>query len=252
MKKLLFYLLGIALFVGCATVDYKHSAYLVEENGVDLKKAPSEIGLSITGEEVNYFSGKYFGMIALNFRNNTDEWIYLKNIDVDFGSPAINKTIFYPIGKEYIAWKNAIVEQKDIDEHNRQAFWGSLAITGILASEFSQNDNIKVAGNVAALTSAGLMAASEYQNILRDVEGVDLFPENHLLSGEIVIPPGFFAKRWILVNSNDETPFIDTISLKYTDENDKEEIAKLRIKNAVEGYRKSHWQSEKNPARPQY
>ncbi len=217
MKKILaLQLIIIALLVSCASVDYSNVGAVVNSDNSPTTPSYSKLGLKISAEEDESFASEYFGVINFSFVNNSQDWITIKNIKLDFGNDTINSNINIISGNDILAWKESTMLRNKIDEHNQNVFLGSLALSGALLST-SNNSDVKTAGNTMLLGSITSLSVKEIAEGADRIQYSTIFPANHLLNSNFTIPPGLFVKKWIVINTknHNQTGIITKFDIEY-------------------------------------
>lgn len=232
MRFLCYMILAAALFsASCASIEYANAGQQVNDNNKLSDREVSDLGLKISAEENVQLGSDYFGVINFSFINTSQEWIYIKNIKLDFGD-GINENIRIISGKDIYAWKESTLHRNQIDEYNMKLFLGTVALAGAFMSE-SGNKYAGKTGELMLLGAYSSLSVKELNDSQKKINYPAIFPQNHLLSGEIIVPPGLFVKKWIVVNSrnHDKIGIIKKFDIEYeTKSNDKERI-RIRLEN---------------------
>jgi len=172
--------------------------------------------------EVSYresHSTKYFGVIDFVFNSNTQDWIYIKRVKLDFGKEEINKIVKFTSGAEYQAWAQGIHNRKT---KTKKIFAGIGMVLGMAAAT-SNNSDTRSAGVLTAIGSASALSASDFNSKYETIDRSLIFPPGHLFSGEIIIPPGLLMHRFIVINTSrhKEIGFLKTFNLELEFKNGK-------------------------------
>lgn len=242
MKKVFLGLFVLLFLVSCA---YKHSggyAKVINKSGEVIQVGKkTNLGLIISCSENMRLSSKYFGMIDFTFENKTQDWIHIKNIKIDFGKKIINENVKIISGKDISRWYAAIERRIAIKDYNKQMVESVLLGVGVGLSQFSRDINVQRAGGLIGLMAGTSLLINEFNQNLDKLEKSKIFPKNHLLVEDVVIPPGLFVKKWLLLNSknHEETSIIDKIFLEYETENGEVEKVKINLKQ----FGVKRWQS---------
>lgn len=229
MKKILaLQLIVIALFMSCASVDYSNVGAVVNSDNTPTERTHTKSGLKISAEEDETFASEYFGVINFSFVNNSQDWITIKNIKLDFGNDTINSNVTIISGNDIQAWKESTMLRNKIDEHNQNVFWSSLALSGAWLST-SSNSDVKAAGNNILLGAITSLSVKEMTEASDRIQYATIFPTNHLLNSNFTIPPGLFVKKWIVINTKNhkQTGIITKFDIEYQTSN--LETEKVRI-----------------------
>lgn len=248
----------LVLFCGCATVDGANYATNISgnqsaENGDDTQKniPVTKTGLVISGEEAANISTDYFGVLKFTFRNTTDEWVRIKRVKIYFDNEEIDKNVYIPVGEELFVWQDAVSKKIAIDNRNSGNFWAAVGIiSGITAIASDDEATSNVAGaafgsSIIGATVSDYKTAKKYENM-----AATIYPKEHLLSGKILVPPGLFVNRFIVLNSknNSKIGYLSSINIEY--ETDKGVVDKVKLQfrkspyERVKGYTNSKWQKQ--------
>ena len=168
--------------------------------------------LLVSAGEAATYSTAYLGLVEVTFENRTSVWKQVDQVAVDFGSPAKNQSVTIASEEEIDAWERTIA----ISCAARR--W-PLASTGIealglaagdaLGAWADHHDRAPVAGAAGAPPAAGPEPSAG--------PPPPSYPDAHLLTTPIRIPPGLFTKRWILLSTPANPPggCIDSMILSY-------------------------------------
>ncbi len=260
MKKNLLVILILIVITGCSSIDSPNYAQNISgdksNNGIEEGSNKDDIvtkaGLVISGEEAANISTDYFGVLKFTFRNTTDEWVRIKRIKVYFDNEEIDKNVYVPVGEELSIWQDAVAKKIAIDSRNSANFWTTVGvISGITAIAADDRDTSNAAGavfggSVVGASISDYKTAKKLENI-----AVTAYPKEHLMSGKILVPPGLFVNRFIVLNSknNDKIGYLSSINIEY--ETEKGVIDKVKLpfrKNPYESdrsvYSNSRWQKK--------
>jgi len=187
--------------VGCATVEDKQYADFQDERGRTRSFEDYTIkGLRVTFERNDELSDANFDVVQMTFENQSSEWIRLKDITVDMGSEAKNKRVYVPGGRDLSAWAEATRQRKEIENHNDRVFLASFVGTSAIIGATSKSSTSQAVAFGVASTALTVDAIQTISKTGKRVGDVGMYPDTHLLAGEIAIPPGLFQKRWIVLN----------------------------------------------------
>jgi hypothetical protein len=181
---------------GCATVANTHTARPISADGATPVHRNAS-GLSVSGEELEEVSSPHFGVIAVTFENPTSDWIQIDDVELDFGSETKNKNIFIPWGEQITSWELATSQRLAIRRVNTENALGLLAIGGAMAAGLGRRSAVGAVGGLVALGSMGALWGQAMNNNLTAAT----LPPAHLFATPFSVPPGLFAKKWVLVNS---------------------------------------------------
>jgi hypothetical protein len=169
------------LVCGCTTVASGGYGVPVDVANRPQAKVPPP-PLLVSASEAPSYSSPYLGLVEVTFENRTAVWKQVDSVSLDFGSPAKNQSVTIASADDMNAWERAITI--------RDAIRGTNSTTAIDALELRPVD--KLADWVAQ-------------------------PDQQLLTTPFRIPPGLFAKRWILLSTPDNPPggCVDSMILSY-------------------------------------
>jgi hypothetical protein len=180
---------------GCATVAEGNLAKPVDLGGHFLATPATASGLVVHGRELTSLSSPDFGVLQFTFENPTDHWVRIDQLHVDFGSPAADRGVTAVEGDDITAWQIATEQRNAVRAANTQTALDVLALGAAIGRAHRRHGpaSAAVVGVVVGATLAGLPGGSS---------GQDLYPADHLYAVPIAIPPGLFAKRWIVFNTD--------------------------------------------------
>jgi hypothetical protein len=200
----------------------------------------TKAGLLISGEEETQLSSKHFGLINLTIENQSDQWKRVRNVRISFGGEDADSKAQVLVGKGLASWAEAVQHLDLIHRHNRGIVLASLALAGALVAGAGAAAGENIVGGVAlgaSLGAASALKVTELGDRVRDLENPSIVPANHLLAGELEIPPKLFVRRFLVVDtSNPETPRLEKLRLTY-DVGDETEVVELAFRNG-----ESKWQ----------
>ncbi len=186
---------------GCATVNSGDYGVALDDTGHPRSPAPNGTEpLKISAGERGRMSSPYFGVVEVTFENNTPAWIEIDHIDLDFGTPDKNKSVLIPWGDDIDTWEEATLQRNAIHAANTETALGVLAIAGAVAGAAGGRHHAAgmIGGTVALSALAGLYA-QDRSAAVEATRDPSRFPPTHLLTMPLRIPPGLFAKRWLLL-----------------------------------------------------
>jgi hypothetical protein len=221
-----------ALFVlgvtACASVQSRNIARPVDALGHFTGAKTTASGLVVSGEELSAYSSRHFGLIEVTFENWTNEWVRVNRLALDFGGAEANAGVFLPVGADLEAWHHATVQRNDIRGTNAATALGALLALGMLvavAADAAGERELAAAGSVVTLGAATTAVIGGHGARVERAEGARLLPETHLLAMPFAIPPGLFAKKWVLLNTRSAaTPCITSMLIDYDVERGNERV----------------------------
>jgi hypothetical protein len=209
--------LSTGLLMGCAHVAKGPSAKPIDAQGRLAESPKTAMGLLINGREVTSLSSRYFGFLELTFRNETSQWIRISRINLGFGSPAKDQSVFVPWGTDIDSWFSATEQRNAVRGANVDL---ALGLVGA-----ARGGAARAAGGLVAV--GGLAALTARAADARAAAAESPFSGSHLLAVPFAIPPGLFSKRWIVLNTHARPAggCIDSLLLEYeTDHGAKERV----------------------------
>lgn len=241
--------LAITLTTACSSVQNRYVAMPVDPTGQPTGSEATPSGLIVSGEELTSYSSDHFGLIEVTFENPTHEWLHVERLALDFGSPERNAAVLLPEGSDIVAWHQATINRNEIRGTNEAAALGALLALGAIvaiAGRASGEGAIETTGKAVAVGAASAAAIDDLGARADGAERVRLLTETHLLAVPFGIPPGLFAKRWVLLESHDiVAPCIASMWIDYTVERGNERVL-LRFRRAGAN---SAWQRRSCAAR---
>jgi len=223
-------------FTGCATVESAHPAHPIGADGRLSKNRETTSGLAVSGEELEELSSPHFGVLAFTFVNPTSEWLRIDDVNLDFGGEAQNNSIALPWGEEITSWELATSQRNAIRHANTTVLLSGLMAGGILAASVGGRSTAGRIGGVVALGAAGGMWA----RAVSDNTAAATFPPAHLFATPFSVPPGLFAKKWVLLNGPKtlETGCIRSVVLEYNTGKERERV-KLHFSRSSSDWQKA-------------
>ena len=235
-----FPILAILLFTGCASVNLRNEAV---NDGAGSADAQSD--LALTWDLNPDLSSEYFGYFNFNFANRSDKWHTLTGMRIVFPDEKQNKEVKVVLGRELSEWYEAQMKVIAVREFNQSVAAGLTAGVGAGIAGLAGNREAQAAGAALAVGAAGYLAVEEFGKARESLRLSRMIPRNHLLADSLVVPPGLFAQRWVLLNSANhaEMGFVDSLRIEYRLETGAVESKKVVIKrtNQMIGNRK--WQA---------
>lgn len=173
--------------------------------------------LWVAADTVNPYCSPLFAPITIRFSNPTQKWISISKLGLSFGDSGLDEQINIVTGAGLVSWHAAMSNR--IVEGNIRAhmFLTTLGVIGLGATA-SQNRSVQTIGATAALGAGGVLTAKNFGAAALNLKSEGLVPDNHLLAGDFLVPPGLFTDRWILFNSLDDgsLPYLSKFSLRFS------------------------------------
>lgn len=206
-------LLG-ALGPACATVKSGDYAKPLDAQGQVIATSKTAAGLLISAQEVQDLASPYFGLIEVTFENPTPDWIHIDRTSVKFTAEATPHTEI-PDATEIAGWERAIRQRNAIRSVNTSAALALVAVGGAVVAAASPGRTAGAVGGLAAVGAGSALVGRELAERARDADAVARFPDTHLLSVPVAIPPGLFVKKWMLLRTKSDvlTRCIDRMTL---------------------------------------
>jgi hypothetical protein len=227
---------------GCASVAAGNPAVPLDAAGRPRASQHARSGLRIVGREITELGSPYFGFVELTFSNDSARWVRVHRMQLSFGDPIRDQSVFVPWGMDIQTWQQATALRNEVRAANTQTALELLALTGTLAATFSQDRGVKAFGGVVALSSVGALTALEYDARVKAAQSAPIFPESHLLAVPFGVPPGLFAKKWIVLNTlPDRRVCIQSMLLDYESDAGGRERAWLTFRKRTPA---SQWQND--------
>ncbi|MFP4368265.1 MAG: hypothetical protein ACLFR2_01655 [Candidatus Kapaibacterium sp.] len=228
-KNLLLFLIGAFILNSCGTYYYRNKG-----------KEP----VTIDNYHRKDMSSQYFSFFDFILYNNTDNWITVKNIWIQFESDQANNTITLTSGNELKSWFEATQKKKQIEfEENEKRARISQAISAIAlaAAEAADEDDPEDVDTGEALglvigSALTFNAAAAYNAANEAARAAEVYPDEHLLQPGYKIPPGLFTERWIVFNYKNSTPRTKYIYLKIETDSGDVITKKINLDETI-GYR---------------
>lgn len=230
-------LLGLA--TGCVSVANSQGAVPLDDQGRAVPSATTPAGLRVSGEELTDLASPHFEVIEVTLENPTERWIRVRAVKLDFESPQKNAMVSYPAGSELASLLQATQQRNAIEGTNRRAALALVALGGAAVTVAGPTPSAEVAGAVVTAGALGALAATDANDQFQQVERVQQVPKMHLFAGPIDVPPGLFAKRWVVLEAKDKagSPCLDSVRIDYAIESGAPESVRLKFRNVEPGRR---------------
>ncbi len=171
---------AISLCLACVTTTVQRGPLgePVDEAGDKVAGPRALAVLHVSAEEIPALASPTFGFVEVTFENTGPSWIRIRNLALDFGDPGRAGGVQIPGGADLEAWRQATLQRLAL-------FGGAVDATAALfalgASVGGPTSQVRAIGGSSTDAAA--------------------FPEYHLLTLPIVIPPTLFTKRWVVLNT---------------------------------------------------
>ncbi len=200
--------------LGCASVTLHNEARSVN---IGQNDSPSSSKIDLTWEVNNDLSSEYFGYFNFNIRNTSDKWITLTGMRIVFPESSQNKNVRIVLGRELEQWYTAQQKVVAVSDFNKTS--ASLLLSGVGAglATFSDIKAFQTTGSAMAAGSLGYLAVDAFDKARDALRLAAMIPKNHLFSDSVLVPPGLFTDRWLLLNSSnhDQMGIVDSLTIEY-------------------------------------
>ncbi|HVV49270.1 MAG TPA: hypothetical protein VHO06_06415 [Polyangia bacterium] len=192
------------LLGGCATINSGPYGVPVDAGNRPLAAAVPP-PLLVSASEVTSYSTRYLGLVEVTFENRTAVWKQVDRVSLDFGSAAKDQSVTIAGADDIDAWERAITIRNALQGLPR-AGGGDIGIEALgldagdaLGAWAVHRPPAAAAPDTAAPPTAGGPPPNA-------APPAPVYPVQHLLTTPFRIPPGLFAKRWILLTTPDNPP----------------------------------------------
>lgn len=189
----------LLVFILCSVIQ----ACAFELPGTDAEEikptAGSEGEIAISLEELGGLSSDEYQAFNVSFRNNSDRWVRLEQINMAF--PQLAKDPEILLGEDLSTYLASVERRNAIDNHNAGLAAGSLYAIGLVGSAVALsngNEGLGLGGLGLALGSASYGGIKAVQASRDRAQFQSSLPDNHVLK-PFSIPPKMALSRWIIV-----------------------------------------------------
>ncbi len=218
MRKLETGFMAVALLCagsGCATVASGSYGHPIDEMGTVYDSHRTLSGLEISARELGGMASEHFGYVEVTFENKTDHWVRIERMNLGFGDTNKEKSVFVPWGRDLESWQLAINERNAVRRTNEETALGLTAAGGAALASSSSDRGVKAVGGLIAVAALTTAFAKEMNDRVSDATDARPFPETHLLNVPIAVPPGLFASRWIVLNTQSDQACLRSMIVDY-------------------------------------
>ncbi len=234
---------------GCATVESGAYASPMDARGHLAKSPVTPLGVRVSGTEIGRLSSPYFGVLAFTFENTSPRWIHVRKVGIGFGDALKDQNVLLPWGEELSSVERASVERAEIHDANETTALSVVAAVGAVGAAAGhhlgggQSTALTAVGGLATAGALAGLLAEHANGVTAGAEQPPPFPDTHLLAVPFSIPPGLFAKRWLVLNTpaDAKLPCVDALRVDYELDTGQVEHVWLRFRNATSA---SEWQAE--------
>jgi hypothetical protein len=207
--------------IGCASVPMGERARPIDATGKPVEGSRLKGRLEVSGMNVPALASRHFGMIVITFENNTSSWQYIRDVRISLSRPDLNKRVVVPSGRELEAWLDATWIRNDYGLHSTEhgLFAAGLGdwISRVRVGHRAHTPGPQPAPTAQALQTIAQLRASPLPE--------HAYLPEHLFDEAISVPPGLFAKRWIVLNTpNDLNACIRGLVIDFTAEEHRESV----------------------------
>lgn len=225
---------------GCASTEFGHYAKPIDAHNEVVRGHTSPLGLTIRGAEVPELGSRQFGFVQVEFHNETDAWIHVRNVWLGFGGPAQSASVSVPRGEELASWALATRQRNEVRSANERAALVLLDLAGIGVAALASNDGVKAAGALASAGAETAMIANALSDDAKAGQITPDIPETHLLSLPFAVPPHMFSKRFVVLQTGGAgAPCISWMLIAYETDSGQQERAWLQLRTPST---RSEWQ----------
>jgi len=238
-------LLGACLW-SCASIQNGYLARPLDERGQLSSQRQTPSGLVISGEERAIYASRNFGFVEVTLENTSADWVRVQELQLDFGDAVRDEGVFMPGGDDVNAWYFATVQRNDIRDTNEAHALAALLLIGSAVGKVaaaSDEPALAGAGTALALGASTAALAGAVDSDVQAAEQVQPLPGAHLLRVPFAVPPGLFAKKWVLLNTRPDVPCITAMRISMVLEGGEREQVLLPFRRPGHRSRGSAWQA---------
>jgi len=246
----------VFLLHGCVTIAGAHSGVPLDVANQPLPatRDAQQPSLQISADELTHEASPYLGVVEVTFENPTSAWQEIDAISLDFGSVERNEKVVVPWGAPLNAWADAVVAREAIRLQNTSGdlradfFGGALRRRDRYAANGGDRPE---AGGLLSIDALNVLASAPAEAALAPAANATAtdraprhrFPDHHLLMLPIRVPPGLFAKRWIVLYTAAPSAAvcIDRVVLSYRLSDQTRGKVLLPFKETSEWQKQSCW-----------
>lgn len=217
IKRLTYSAIVASVATACATVTPGIRGMPKTPSETPAEDGRTASGLVVYCQQDGFLSTEYLKAYSFTFSNRTSDWIRVNGAVIDLDSPARNRQVVVTAGADLEAWYQAIRVKRAVETHNRSVALGTLGLMAGAAAASSRHLGVQAAGSVSAVAALGSLTVAQLNASAVNSSRGAIFPGSHLMAGRFVVPPGLFAKKWILldVSGADGAISVEALRLKY-------------------------------------
>lgn len=193
MKNKWIVVLSGSFLISCASVHPGNKAKSLSP------QAP--LPIVVSADMVESGEEKAFQLLDITIENKSDTWFRVKSSKVVIENP-VESRLSVVVGADLKEWGKAKTLKNKMDAHNTQMAMGGVALAGTavaLAGLKDGNADLVKAGSTAILASEVWAVSEVVSQSLRNAEGAEAVPENHLYH-PFSVPGKMFVRKWVLLN----------------------------------------------------
>ena len=238
-SKLLATVIFTLFFTGCATVNKRNAASTINHTSQGQK-------LSLTYEINKELSSEHFGLIELNFKNPSDKWVDIKNVELIIRDEYLANAVKLTSGLEFDNWRKAMRKKVAISNQNTSVLVSGLLLASAAVASDS-NKSANTIGTLGVTAAIGSQTVRQISSDINQVEANSLFPQAHILTAPEKVPPSLFLDKWLLVDTSEVAPnmFLRELELKVTYQDASEDLYAINVIRYKDGRKVNDWQKEK-------
>ncbi len=227
----LFFACITSLFFGCATVQKKYVSVTLDPKTDSISSGRAS-DLKFSCDLVPDLSSENFAYFDFNIQNSSGQWHRISNLKISFPDSSQNANISLVLGAEFDAWYKAQMKKMNIDGLNRAMGSALVAGVGIGLTNLSSNKDVQNIGSILTLGTIAKVGLEAAGTVLDSAKRTTLIPENHLMKEPLLVPPGLFSDRWLLLCSKnlDSSEYATEFYLEYKLEDGRQEKQKIQFR----------------------
>jgi hypothetical protein len=237
----------LLMAAGCMTVARGQLAQPLDEQGKPRQAGDAAVsGLRLSSRIVSELTSEHLGFIEITFENQSDRWIWIDRANIRANDASANQNVVIPLGEELVSWQRAAVERAQIRNLDNAPVLALISDKGAAMHVLPKESSVDAAASgVTSIALSALLKDSQARPTFR-ADVAKTVPATHLLSLPFSIPPGLFARRWIVLDTSRDAaiPCLRRMLLEYQVRDGARERSWLRLRGYV---RNSgiEWQSKR-------
>jgi|GEM_PF-6600212 len=233
----------------CASISYQHVGVPVKDGRPDSLFARGDESrsspLKITMEMDEDLSSEYFGFFFFTLENKSDHWLVLKDIRYHFPLPAQDSNTQSISGAPFAQWYESMAKSLEIRGYKRDLALVGIAGVGYGLAALSKNKTAQIAGAAVGTAALATSVHDAVETNLDALQNPSLMDNQSLLADSILVPPGLFVKRWLLLNSTHHKVcgYISDLHLAYSSTDGGRDTVQFHFRDFEKGL-DSPWQKQ--------